>query len=150
MVLICYVSYVVWVNFYLVKSFDVEVILVFVLENEMFIELIDCIEIQVQLFGGLCDLKVFGVIFNKVCGEVDVVNVEDGVVDFVWCFIEYLLLLCDDFCLIGCIFWQDEFNVVCICDIVDLFSVWVINVGDYEQCWVQKIVLCVCVVFNIV
>ncbi|HCT4484888.1 phosphate acetyltransferase [Pseudomonas aeruginosa] len=143
-------SYAARVNFHLAKSLDAEVILVSAPENETLTELTDRIEIQAQLFGGPRDPKVLGVILNKVRGEVDAANAEDGVADFARRLTEHSPLLRDDFRLIGCIPWQDELNAARTRDIADLLSARVINAGDYEQRRVQKIVLCARAVPNTV
>ena len=143
-------SYAARVNFHLAKSLDAEVILVSAPENETLTELTDRIEIQAQLFGGPRDPKVLGVILNKVRGEADAANAEDGVADFARRLTEHSPLLRDDFRLIGCIPWQDELNAARTRDIADLLSARVINAGDYEQRRVQKIVLCARAVPNTV
>ncbi|MFO6380829.1 AAA family ATPase, partial [Pseudomonas aeruginosa] len=112
------------------KSLDAEVILVSAPENETLTELTDRIEIQAQLFGGPRDPKVLGVILNKVRGEADAANAEDGVADFARRLTEHSPLLRDDFRLIGCIPWQDELNAARTRDIADLLSARVINAGD--------------------
>ncbi len=89
-------------------------------------------------------------ILNKVRGEADAANAEDGVADFARRLTEHSPLLRDDFRLIGCIPWQDELNAARTRDIADLLSARVINAGDYEQRRVQKIVLCARAVPNTV
>ncbi len=144
-------SYAARVSFHLAKSLDAEVILVSAPENETLTETDRPYpRSRPSCSAARAIRKVLRVILNKVRGEADAANAEDGVADFARRLTEHSPLLRDDFRLIGCIPWQDELNAARTRDIADLLSARVINAGDYEQRQVQKIVLCARAVPNTV
>lgn len=134
-------NYTLRLNSQLAKSLDAEVILVAAQGRDNLQRMAERIEIQAQLFGGIKEPKLLGVILNKAEGE-------QGLAERLK---EFLPALGGkDFRLLGAIPFNAELNALRTRDIAELMGAKVLNAGEAEQRRVTDIVLCARTVPNIV
>ncbi|HLT04895.1 MAG TPA: phosphate acetyltransferase [Pseudomonas sp.] len=134
-------NYTLRLNSQLAKSMDAEVILVAAQGRDNLKRMAERIEIQAQLFGGVKEPKLLGVILNKAEGE-------RGLADRLK---EYLPALgTSDFRLLGAIPFNAELNALRTRDIAELMGAKVLNNGESEERRVRDILLCARTVPNIV
>ena len=134
-------NYTLRLNSQLAKSMDAEVILVAAQGRDDLQRMAERIEIQAQLFGGIKEPKLLGVILNKAEGQ-------QGLAERLK---EFLPALGGkDFRLLGAIPFNAELNALRTRDIAELMGAKVLNVGEAEQRRVQDTLLCARTVPNIV
>ncbi|WP_373332009.1 phosphate acetyltransferase [Thiopseudomonas alkaliphila] len=123
------------INAHLAKTLDAEIILVSAPQSQAIDELVDRIEMQAQVFGGVKNAKVLGVIVNKVT--------DHEPQAFCTQLTEAMAALKKgDLKLLGCIPYSEELNAPRTQDIAHLLNAQVLNAGDIQQRRVQKTVLC--------
>lgn len=128
------VSYASQVNTQLAASLDADIILVSTADLDNTEELADRIEIQAQLFGGLQNPRLLGVILNKLRSD------DPGQ------FARNLqnhspLFRHNNLQILGCIPWNESLNALRMRDVADLMQANIISAGDGEHRRVEDIVL---------
>lgn len=134
-------NYTLRLNSQLAKSLDAEVILVAAQGKDDLKRMAERIEIQAQLFGGVKEPKLLGMILNKAEGE-------PGLADRLKAYLP--ALGGQDFRLLGVIPFNPELNALRTRDVAELLDAKVLNVGESETRRVREVLLCARTVPNIV